>query len=259
MSGIMQRIFGTQPVTTAPVQQQQAAPQPGNLPANAGQALATTNNTATAANGTIPASTEALNTAGAASSVDPFADLWKTDPTQQQQGQPLFNVSQDKLLATARMQSFKETATPEHMAAIAQGGEAAVGAMLDLMEKVTQQGYAQSVFATTKLIEGAIDKSGFAKAADLESQIRNVQLKNSLHETNPVFSNPAYAPMLEMAQKQFQVKFPNATATELRKLAGDYITGMAEQITAPARQQQQELQQTQQRKASGDTDFSNWA
>lgn len=228
----MQSIFGATPMTQMP-----KPATPGNIPDNAAYTTASVSNMATAPNGVIPASTAAAIAATTASPDAQFADLWKTDTTNQSpNGQPLFNVSQDKLLETARLQSFKENVTPEQMQAIAAGGEGAVSAMMDMINSVAQRGYAQSVFATTRLIEGALEKSNFAKADQLETNMRDLQFKTNMRETNPVFSNPAFAPFLETAQKQFQVKYPNATASELQGMAVQYVESMAAAVNQPKQQ-----------------------
>jgi hypothetical protein len=244
----MHKLFGG-----APVQQVQQQTPPGNIPNEAAANLAAVSNSATAPNGTVPANTNLSKDGSTQSSIDDFATLWQTDTTKADaSGQPLFNVSQEKLLETARLQSFKEAASPEQLAAIAAGGEQAVAAMMQLMEGVTQRGYAQSVYATTKLIEGALNKSNFAKSDDLESRLRDVQLKQSLRESNPVFSNPAYAPLLKTAQQQFQVKYPDATAAELKAMAERYLTSMANELS-PNKQTSSKTKQRQ------DDDWSSFA
>lgn len=226
----MTKLFGNVQPQQAP-----AAPStPGNIPATTEQTAATVTNPATAPNGTVPVTGAAATGASTGSSVADFADLWQTDPNASSEvGQPLFNVSQDTLLATARKQDFKPVVTQEQMQAIAAGGQEAINAMAEMINNATQVGYAQSVLATTKLIDGALNKSNFAKSADVESRIREVQLRTSLREENPVFSDPAYAPMLETAQKQFQVKYPTATSKELKDMAINYLTGMAQKLTPP--------------------------
>jgi hypothetical protein len=226
----MQSIFGAAPQQQLPQQQQTT---PGNIPASAAATMATTNNPATAPNGAIPATTTGKD-GGLQSPDAAFADLWKTDTSNQsQQGQPLFNVSREKLLETARLQDFKQAVTPEQMTAIAAGGEGAVSAMMDMINAVTQQGYAQSVFATTKLIEGALEKSNFAKQDQLATTIRDLNFQTGLRETNPVFSNPVFSPLMETAQKQFQVKYPTATAAELQGMAVKYVESMVQQYNKP--------------------------
>lgn len=244
---IMQRMFGTNPAPAATIQQ-------GSLPAT-GAPLAAVTNPATAPNGAIPVSGTPATTPAAASPVDALADLWKNDPNASSSvGQPLFNVDKTKLLETARQESFKEQVSQEQMAAIAAGGEQGFAAMMDIMNGMNQRAYAQSVHATTKLIDGALEKSNFARADELDTRIRNVQTRNSLNESNPVFSNPAFAPLLDSARNQFQVKYPTATAAELTKMTNDYVMQLVSEVNKPALQQQQQLTHQQ----TAGTDWSKF-
>jgi hypothetical protein len=227
----MHTLFGN-----APVAQRPQAPTPGNIPENAAASMASLTNSATAANGTIPASSPTA-ASNPASSENQFADLWDTSNISPSgTGQPLFNVSHEKLLETARQQNFKQNVTPEQMAAINAGGQEAINAMQDMINAATQAGYAQSVMATTKLIEGALEKKNFAQNDSLDIRFRDMQVKNGLREVNPVFSNPTYAPLLDAARNQFQVKYPNASATELQSMAINYIESMANAVNQPKAQ-----------------------
>ena len=244
----MTKLFGNAPTAATPQAAQATA---GNIPDQAATTLATTNNVATAPNGVVPSSSPVTKDGVTASPVDNFADLWQpVTSANPNEGQPLFNVSHDKLLATARQQDFRQTVTPEQLQAIAAGGQEAINAMSDMINGATQAGYAQSVLTTTKLIEGALAKSNFAKADDLETRIRDVQVGSSLREENPVFSDPAYAPLLQTAQKQFQQKYPTATAAELKSMATQYLTSMATRLN-PA-------QQTPASKQKQSEDWSNF-
>lgn len=227
----MQNIFGNVPQPVAPTT-------PGNIPNTAAYTTASVNNMATAPNGAVPASTPTNPDGKTASSAEKYIDLWDIDTNSNTaQGQPLFNVSQEKLFEAAKLQDFKQVVSPEQMQAIAAGGEGAVSAMVEMVNAVAQRSYAQSVFAATKLIDGALEKSNFAKADQLETRMRDVAFKQSLRDVNPVFSSPQYAPFLETAQQQFQRKYPNASADELRTMATDYLQSFAESFAAPQKAQ----------------------
>lgn len=228
----MQSIFGNLPA--APAQ-----PTPGNIPNFAASTSQSVANTATAANGTIPSTTPTSPDGKPASSGDKFGDLWNIDINANSQGQPLFNVDPNKLYEAAKLQDFRQVVSPEQMQLIAAGGQEAVAAMVDMVNAMSQRSYAQSVLAATKLIDGALDKSNFAKADQLETRLRDVQFKQSLRETNPVFSDPAFAPFVETAQQQFQRKFPDASAAQLKSMAEEYLQSFADKFTAPQRAQQQ--------------------
>lgn len=227
---IFSAIFG--PATPAAPAPAVAAPTPGNIPAAAAVASQSATTVATAPNGVVPAN--AVVTEGAAKSgLDAFADIWNTQATEGAQGQPLFNVSQEKMMESARKQDFKSTATPEQMAAIQAGGAEAANAMFEIMNEMTQKVYAQSAFATTRLIEGALDKSQFAKATDIDSRIRSSTLSNNLRAENPIFNHPAALPLLKSVQETMLVKFPNATPAELTKMAQDYLMDFAAMAKGP--------------------------
>ena len=224
--------------TQSPQQQQAQAPnqqtQPGNIP-NPAPGQQTVATAGTAPNGAVPNNPEVV--AGAAKSgLDAFADIWNTTAGAGAQGQPLFNVSQDKLMEAARKQQFNTGVTPEMMAKVTAGGPEAVQAMVEMMNTMAQNVYAQSAHASTQLITGALDKSQFAKQGDIDTRVKALGLENNLRAENPMFSHPAAKPMLESIQSQLLVKFPNATQSELTTMAKDYLVSFASAANAPAEQ-----------------------
>ena len=256
---IMSRIFGpaTNPginpasINPATMAANPAAPQ-GHNPAVEMQSKT---DATTAANGMVPASTAAA-TADGKSGLDQFNDMWKTDPaTQQQQGQPLFNLSQENILAAARKQDFmKDVATPEMLAKVQAGGAEGVQAMMEMMNTMGQMVYAQSAVATTKLVEGALDKSQFAKVADLDTHMKRHTLNTTLPEANPVFSSPAAQPIIQGLSQQFMVKFPAASPKEISGMVQDYLTNFSAAFNAPAKAAEEQKQKA----ASGETDWSKF-
>ncbi len=63
--------------------------------------------------------------------------------------------------------------------------------------------------------------------------LRQQGAANHLKETNPIFNNPAVAPVVQATQQQLLQKFPNATQAEITKMTQDYILAMG-QAFAPA-------------------------
>jgi hypothetical protein len=231
---IFEKLFGNTQPAPAPVAQPAPAT-PGNMPANA-PANTPVATSGTAPNGVVP------NNPTVTDPLDQFKDIWNTENKPGAQGQPLFNVDQTKMMEAARKQNFASGLNPELIAKVAAGGQEGVQAMIELINTVGQNVYAQSAFAGTKLIEGALDKSGFARSADLDTRFKSLSVDNALKQDNPIFSNPAVAPMLDMARNQFLVKYPNATPAELTKMAQDYLIGFANAVTTPQTQQQQQAQ-----------------
>lgn len=259
---IMQKIFGnaTNPgVNPAALNPATMAANPAAAQGPAGHnpalELQGKSDATTAPNGIVPA-TSAAATADGKNGLEQFNDMWTaTAPAGQGQGQPLFNLSQENILAAARKQDFtKEIATPEMLAKVAAGGAEGVQAMMEMMNSMGQMVYAQSAVATTKLVEGALDKSNFAKIADLDTHMKRHTLNTTLPDVNPVFSSPAAQPIIQGLSQQFMVKFPAASPKEISGMVNDYLTNFSNAFNAPAKAAEQQKQQA----ASGETDWSKF-
>lgn len=202
----------------------------GNIQESTAAALQSTATAGTAVNGVVPASTDVTEPK---SPLDQFTDMWKTDDTNSNQAQPLFNIDQAALLKTAQTQDFTKLIKPEQLQAVLAGGEGAANALLSVLNTVAQDNYARSAFATTKLIEGALGKNNKTLNDSLPNLIKQHNVSNGLREENPAFSHPAVQPMIQALESQMIVKFPDATAAELRKMATDYIGALPGIITQP--------------------------
>lgn len=237
-------------------QQPAPAPQPAQQPTTPGNIPPAPNtapvaNAATAPNGAVPNNVPASeNKTG----LDTFADLWNVNNDGNTQGQPLFNVSQDKLMEAARKQNFTANIPPDLMEKINAGGAEAMAAMLEAMNHVSQAAYAQSAFASTRLIETALDKSQFAKSSELDSRFKSMSVANTLQAENPIFTNPAAKPLLDTVQQQMLQKYPNATPAELSRMAQEYLTNFAAAVNGPQQAQQQQAKA----KANAGEDWSNF-
>lgn len=222
---IFEKLFGNtasqQPQQPAPQQAQQ--PQPGNLPANP---VATDPPQGAAGNINAAGTNEGANTA--ASPLDEFKGLWETNATDNANDQPIgFNVDPQKLMEAASKVDFTKVIKPEDMAAITAGGEGAAQAFMRAMNSVTQNSYAQSALATSKIVEAALAQAQEKFESKIPSYIKKHNLSNSLREDNPALSHPAAAPILTALENQLTVKYPSATGAEIKKMATDYLTSFA--------------------------------
>lgn len=224
LGSVMSNIFGGQQ------QQQPAQPQPGNIPLSALQGTAAATSGGTAPNGVIPASTNA--TSGQESALDKFADLWNTQ-SNQTQDQPLFNVSQEKLLDIARKTDFKPQVSPDQLAAITAGGEGSIPALLEIINSAVQMGYARSAEASTRLIQGGLDKAGYAKSSELSGLIKQHTLSAGIREANPLLAHSAVAPIISALQDKLMLKNPNATPKEMQEQLNVYMSEFVNAVQAP--------------------------
>jgi len=213
----------TAPVTPATPGATTGPATPGNIPANTSTTGVVTDGAAP--NGVLPGTpTEP------ATPLEEFKDLWQpvvVDPNAPAKPDGSFGeVDPKKLMEAASKIDFTKIATPEMMTAISAGGEAATQAMLQLVNKVAQQGYAQSSYAATKIAELASKRTREAILAELPAHITKNSVNSDLLQENPIFTNPAVQPLLTAVQAQMQVKYPTATPAELKAQTKRYIESL---------------------------------
>jgi len=199
------------------------APVPGQIQQGAATGAA---DPTVAPNGIIPPGTDKA----AATPLDQFTDLWKnepTDPNAPPKSNSVFgNVDPAKFMEAAGRIDFSQAVTPEQLQAITTGGEGAMQAFAQAMNKVAQNVYAQSAFATTKIVDQALQKARGDFVAEIPQHIKRSQVNDNLRSENPIFSNPAVRPIISALESQMTVKFPNATATEITAMAKQYVEAL---------------------------------
>jgi len=162
------------------------------------------------------------------SPLDAYAKLWENDPSKNAAPAQAPALDPEKLKEVIGKANFSASITPENMKAITEGGEGATAALIESLNTVAQQTMVQATLVSNKLIEQALEKKSASYEASLPELIRKHTARNSLVESNPVFSNPAVVPVMEAAQSALAVKFPTATSSELTKMTQDYIKAMGE-------------------------------
>ena len=219
-------------------------------------------NKAADANGGIPPITAAPAQEPPAPLAD-FKDLFtppdpKTTPTT---GPVALNLDPAKLNQMAGQLDFTKSITPELLAKINAGGPEAMTAMLTAMNVVGQQAFSQAVAANTKIAESAIAATHNNLGAQIPGMVREHAVTSALRENNPMFSNPATQPFLELIGKQFISKYPEATPAQIqehsKKFLTEYVQEQAKHLG---------LQITPQSNTGNpgstitakDTDFSGW-
>ena len=203
-----------------------AVPTPGNIPANANVNGATVIGDGTAPNGVVPGG-DGSNTNP--NPLDQFAKLFDDpDPASIPGNAPLFtNFSEADIIKAAQGVDFKSAITKEQMTAIAQGGEAAVGAFVEAMNSVAQHTFAHSANATAKLVERAIGTNNKNMEAKLPGMLKSHALSDNLRTQNPALNHPAAAPIVNAIQASLAQKYPTATQAELQEMATTYLTNFA--------------------------------
>ena len=201
----------------------------------------------TAPNGVVPDNVNEAKTP-----LDQYNDLWET-PKQDKSTPAEYKPEQ---LDPAKLQEVMGKAvltgaiSPELQARITAGGEDAQVAMVEAMNNVAQQTMMQSTVVANKMMEQNSTKLMEAMLAKIPGLVKSQSVNNSLQETNPIYSNPAVAPVIDAVKAQMQIKYPNATTAELTGMAQKFVNAMADTLNPVIPEATQST--------SGDTDFSDW-
>ena len=163
---IFDKLFGAAPAAAPaaqPAAQPAAVAAPGNLNPDATQPAAN--------NPTVPAGSPP---APAASPMDQFNELWQPPVIDPATNQPLINIDPKQLAEAARKTDFAKIIQPELMARVQAGGEDGSMAMMQMLNQVAQGVYAQSAFASSKMVEQAVAKAREQFNADTRYHIQRV-------------------------------------------------------------------------------------
>lgn len=226
--GLFDSFFGTQATSSAPAGgapggQNQA---PFNPSANPQAQPSQQQN-----NGVVPP----VVPAGGSSAevpVDPFAqakDLWKpvvTDPNAPKKD--MFTIDPKAVFEQAGKMDFRQFVSKDDLTKIAAGGEGAMEAFMNSMTKIGQASYATSAIAATEIMKAGIAKNNTSFQESLPGLFKNLAVSDSLRESNPALRHEAVAPLVKMVEDQFVTKFPNASQTEITKMAQDYMVNVGQ-------------------------------
>ena len=209
-----------------PANQQQTpgAGQPGNIPQGS--------DNQNGVNPTVPANQQQELT----SPLDQFKDIWQpveTNPNQQASG-ILGNIDPTKVMEIASKTDFSKVISQDTMAKINAGGPEAMNAMMEAMNKIAQMAYGQSALAASKMVEQAATKMQTKFKDDLPGEFKRLNVSENLRNDNPIFQNPAIAPLISAMETQLTMKYPTASATEITKMAKDYIAGVGQAFNPSA-------------------------
>lgn len=169
------------------------------------------------------------------SPLDSFKDLWQPVNTEGIDGTLPANMfagaDPAKMLEAARKVDFSKSIPPDVLTKITAGGPDAAAAFAQALNDVSQRAYAQSSFASTKIVEAALAKFQEGLENRLPSQIKKHQVSDSIRSANPALQHPAAAPIMEAMQAQLTVKYPNATVNEIRDMASQYVSAFTSAAT----------------------------
>lgn len=224
-------LFSSAPATPAAtvVPQQQVAQVPNN-PGN--QTVPST--TTPVSDGSVVAIPAVVASGNAAPTLENFADLWKLpepDPKAPSNSLvPNFNLDAAGMLAAARKVDFAQH-IPAETITKALSGDAQ--SFKDAMNTVAQLAFANATLANGEMVKNSFTNAeGILNNRVLPTALRQREVAATITADNPIFSDPAAAPMLAGLKTQFETKYPQASPGEIAQMAGDYLDGLATRIAA---------------------------
>jgi len=221
-------------------QQQEAPPAAANLETPPAQGTKTSEGTAP--NGVVPDSVP--KTKEPASPLENFKDLWQTTDNKEGEQQQPPSLDPEALKKAVSRIDFSSAVSPEVIEQVTAGGENAAQAFAQALSSVAQQAVMQSTLVSHKLAEQAAQRAREEALKEIPSIVKKQGVADSLTSANPLFSDPAVKPVLESVQQQLTVKYPEATASELTKMAQDYVLAMSKAF-APPQETNTQQQQTE--------------
>lgn len=235
---------GQQQANNKQAAQQQGKPaNPGNLPDNAGQE--SNSNSGAEANGSVPP--EAAKEAESNSQVDPFKGLWETTDTGDDELK-LTAFSNEDLSKAAQKVNFMESADPQLLQQIANGGEEAVSAMSTLLNGLGQQVLAQAAGVSTQLTKRNIMEAIQGVDPKIQKSIRDLTSQDTLTSTNKKLQDPSIQPVVNAVRNQLLTKFPKATPQEISEMTTQYLAQIGAVVTP----------EPEQVKTPDDLDWDSW-
>ena len=211
----------------------------------------------TAPNGTVPDNTvtQKVDTPDPnvqTSPLDKHKDVWNSPAPAADK--PIFDGLDPAKVreAIAKNDLTQGILTPELSAKIAAGGEGAVHALQEVMNKVGQESLSRATLSTTSIVEAALAKQAQSFKAELPNIVKRLSAADGLITENPLVNNPVIKPIAEALQESFQRKNPNATAKELQIQVMDVLSAVGEAFAAkPA-------DTTSTKKANGEQDWGKF-
>jgi len=214
-----------------PQQQQAPATGPGQMPLQQPEGQA---------NGTVPGqpSQAATEKKGSDSPLAEFADLWKND-NKGEKADLMEQLTLDpaKAAEAVKNANFSSAIPAETLAAIAQGGETAQQAFAQAMDTIGQQVFLKSMLAANELSKRGIGAYQQHSAEALPTQMKQYLVNHQMTTENPMLSNPALSPIVDMVKAGIAAKNPDATPQDQAAMANQFMVAMAQSLAPPQPQQ----------------------
>jgi len=157
-----------------------------------------------------------------------FANLWENDPNAaptQPQGIN-YNIPPEELAKLAANMDFSSSVPAELKQRIANGGDDAIAASLEMQNLIARQVWSHNAMSTAKLIEKAVEKERESFTSIVDQRFKALGLAENTHQLNPALNDPEVKPIVDAIQAQILRKFPNATSQEQATMVNNYLSSV---------------------------------
>lgn len=185
-----------------------------------------------------------------------LAALWKIEPPKDSAtalSAPTLNFDPAKVQQLSQGMDFtKGTMTQDDLAKVIAGGPEAVGVMMQAINKASQNVFAQATLANARVVQGSLDASVANLQSALPNLVRTQNMQEAIVSSNPVFTDPAVAPLLQTLKQQLIQAYPNATSSEIQAHANAAVINLGKIVGG------QETQRAKAASAQQDDSVKDW-
>lgn len=103
-------------------------------------------------------------------------------------------------------------------------------AQMQVNNLMSQRAFAQGIHAMSGVAKKALEKQSRDLSASLPETVRASATAAALKEANPLYSHPAFAPVVSTLESQMRVKNPDATPAEITKHVNTYLDSVASML-----------------------------
>lgn len=194
--------------------------------------------TGPATGSTIPAFQQSATEAPKVTS--PMADHTDLFTMPKQEGEapitlddPFLNVDRAKVAELAKTMNFAPS-TPEMQALAMKALQGDMQAFTEYNNAMMQNMYVQ-VLTQTSGISEKIAREGINRLKDtIPNTVRSISTTSNLQKQNPIFTDPAAKPMVDMIRAQVELKNPTATPEQVTEQVAKYFQDFAGVIAPKA-------------------------
>lgn len=200
-----------------------------------------------------------VQTPGEGAALDQFKDLFSAPTPEQLAAQGKFDPSTlfagmdaAKVTEAVGKMNFASGVTEEQLQAISGGGAGAIQTLTQLLNQTGQATMSQAMLANAEMIKQALGQVGTTLDTRINAVSRQQQIKSAVHGDNPMFSNPAMAPMVDALTQAFSLKNPQATPQQVKEAVYSYMTTVSGAFNPGG------SSAGKQPEVPAEFDFSNW-